>query len=374
MILITTTTTKPFEILRIIHLASNTTNNSSCCAGSNSQLTHRIAAKTKSDASTSTRDDSVLMDHNNNNKIINDQDVTIQLKEQQKLMPETDSARHRASSNGHQIIVTNVQIESNNNNNKLDGHNNNNNNDNYLIPMANNQHQLESIQRNRTKSNEQMPISGPFTNGNQLAFENQAYEADIDVNDDVVVVPGGNLPVNSITVTTSSGTETDKSDSPPLIHHHNLYIDDNESLLPLSANIDTGIDYDSDSILQHSKPLASSTPTNTALKEDLNNNNINVGEFILTTPKQLVNNSSEDNDDDDGEDADDDMDDENESDVSTTIIDGKRAISLSNFGKFAEQLEKRETNIHNRPVINGPTFGYPLASAGYMKNAGFAAK
>lgn len=347
--------------------ASNTTNNSSCCAGSNSQLTHRTAAKTKSDASTCTRDDSVIMDHNNNNKIINDEDVAMQLKEQQKLMADSDDGQQRETSNGHhQIIVTNVQIEANNN---LDG---NNNNDNYLIPLANqnNKHQLESIQRTRTKSNEQMPINGPFTN--QLAFENQAYEADIEVNDDVIVA-GGNLPVNGITVTTGSRIETNKSDSPPLIHSHNhhLYMDDNESLLPLSANIDTGIDYDSDSVLNHSKSMANSTPAKNVLKEDLNNNNINVGEFILTTPKQLVNNSSEENDD--GEDADDDMDDENESDVSTTIIDGKRAISLSNFGKFAEQLEKRESSIHNRPVIVGPTFGYPMASAGYMKNASFAA-
>lgn len=52
--------------------------------------------------------------------------------------------------------------------------------------------------------------------------------------------------------------------------------------------------------------------------------------------------------------------DEDESDVSTTIIDGKRAISLSNFGKFAEKQEKREGH---RPM--GATFGHPMASAGF---------
>jgi len=49
-----------------------------------------------------------------------------------------------------------------------------------------------------------------------------------------------------------------------------------------------------------------------------------------------------------------------DSDVSTTIIDGKRAISLSNFGKFAAQQQKREGH---RPM--GPTFGHPMASAGF---------
>ncbi|OTF79185.1 hypothetical protein BLA29_013931 [Euroglyphus maynei] len=61
-------------------------------------------------------------------------------------------------------------------------------------------------------------------------------------------------------------------------------------------------------------------------------------------------------------DIEDDEDDDNESDVSTTIIDGKRAISLSNFGKFTEQREKREGG---GGFMMGPTFGYPLASAGF---------
>jgi CRISPR/Cas system-associated protein Cas7 (RAMP superfamily) len=35
-------------------------------------------------------------------------------------------------------------------------------------------------------------------------------------------------------------------------------------------------------------------------------------------------------------------DEDDDSDVSTTIIDGKRAISLHNFGKFAAQQQQRE--------------------------------
>lgn len=52
--------------------------------------------------------------------------------------------------------------------------------------------------------------------------------------------------------------------------------------------------------------------------------------------------------------------DEGESDVSTTIIDGKRAISLSNFGKYAAQQQKKDGH---RPM--GPMFGHPMASAGF---------
>lgn len=61
-------------------------------------------------------------------------------------------------------------------------------------------------------------------------------------------------------------------------------------------------------------------------------------------------------------------DDDGDSDVSTTIIDGKRAISISNFGKFAEQQQKRDGI---RPMLIGPTFGHPMASAGFraIKNA-----
>lgn len=54
-----------------------------------------------------------------------------------------------------------------------------------------------------------------------------------------------------------------------------------------------------------------------------------------------------------------------DSDVSTTIIDGKRAISLSNFGKYAAQQQKQLG-----PRLMGPTFGYSMASAGF-RSAGF---
>lgn len=59
-------------------------------------------------------------------------------------------------------------------------------------------------------------------------------------------------------------------------------------------------------------------------------------------------------------------DDGNMSDVSTTIIDGKRAISLSNFGKFAAAQQKKD-GIQGRMV--GPTFGYQMASAGLRPKA-----
>lgn len=51
------------------------------------------------------------------------------------------------------------------------------------------------------------------------------------------------------------------------------------------------------------------------------------------------------------------------SDVSTTIIDGKRAISLSNFGKYAE---REGFELYHRN--SQPTFGYPMASAGFRAN------
>lgn len=60
-----------------------------------------------------------------------------------------------------------------------------------------------------------------------------------------------------------------------------------------------------------------------------------------------------------------------ESDVSTTIIDGKRAISLSNFGKYAAQQQRRQGrgSIGGGPldqaVPQGAIFGYPIASAGF---------
>jgi len=44
-------------------------------------------------------------------------------------------------------------------------------------------------------------------------------------------------------------------------------------------------------------------------------------------------------------------DDDEDSDVSTTIIDGKRAISLHNFGKFAAQQQQREAKEQNARVI-----------------------
>ncbi len=40
-------------------------------------------------------------------------------------------------------------------------------------------------------------------------------------------------------------------------------------------------------------------------------------------------------------------DEDDDSDVSTTIIDGKRAISLHNFGKFAAQQQQREAKEQN---------------------------
>ncbi|KAH9516001.1 hypothetical protein DERF_006766 [Dermatophagoides farinae] len=81
-----------------------------------------------------------------------------------------------------------------------------------------------------------------------------------------------------------------------------------------------------------------------------------------SSPSSSASSISTDIDDDDDDDVD--NDDENESDVSTTMIDGKRAISLSNFGKYTEQREKRE-GLFNRSSMIGPTFGHPLASAGF---------
>lgn len=57
------------------------------------------------------------------------------------------------------------------------------------------------------------------------------------------------------------------------------------------------------------------------------------------------------------------------SDVSTTIIDGKRAISLSNFGKYAAHQQKRYSG-----AMTGPIYGYQLASAGFRAHKPVASK
>lgn len=59
------------------------------------------------------------------------------------------------------------------------------------------------------------------------------------------------------------------------------------------------------------------------------------------------------------------------SDVSTTIIDGKRAISLSNFGKYAAHQQKR---FNNAGAMTGPIYGYQLASAGFRAHKSVASK
>ena len=60
-----------------------------------------------------------------------------------------------------------------------------------------------------------------------------------------------------------------------------------------------------------------------------------------------------------------------ESDVSTTYIDGKQAVSLSNFSKFTEQQQRKESKANGgilHPARMGPTFGYQMASAGFRSN------
>ena len=56
-----------------------------------------------------------------------------------------------------------------------------------------------------------------------------------------------------------------------------------------------------------------------------------------------------------------------ESDVSTTFIDGKQAVSLSNFSKYTEQQQRKEIRANGGPLPKpmGPTFGYQMASAGF---------
>ena len=85
------------------------------------------------------------------------------------------------------------------------------------------------------------------------------------------------------------------------------------------------------------KKTKSDASTSTTL-EKVDEHNTNSGERVTTTADIETNDPNNGFTNDGYQRGDDDED----SDVSTTIIDGKRAISLHNFGKFAAQQQREQ--------------------------------
>ncbi|KPM11770.1 hypothetical protein QR98_0103450 [Sarcoptes scabiei] len=144
---------------------------------------------------------------------------------------------------------------------------------------------------------------------------------------------------------------------PPLnayYYHHNHQSSLSMKGLGMESNVGAGV---GQQFYLKSKPFAASIKTK-------NDSHQNDNQQHLTASKTAVSFSSGSEENASSTAQEDDRDENDElSDVSTTIIDGKRAISLSNFGKYAE---REGFELYHRN--SQPTFGYPMASAGFRAN------
>ncbi|XP_075677281.1 uncharacterized protein LOC113790114 isoform X2 [Dermatophagoides pteronyssinus] len=310
--------------------ASLTTNTSSCCAGSTTRLTssstttttnhhhHQSIAKTKSDASTCTRDDDdlLMMIMANNDKKKDNETITSCNNRIECIVDVNDDGCADLKKHQQQIFTTKAEIETNSN-----SENNNDDNNNNTIIVSN--YSKDSVQRINQLNQDVIDDD----DDKQFAFENRAYHIDDDDDDD------------------------------HRFKEKNLNQGEETKEFLLNKDKQPEVKSSSNELL-----LLSSTPTpSTSLMMIKSSSSISSPSPSLSSSSPI---STDIDDDDDVED-----DAANESDVSTTIIDGKRAISLSNFGKFTEQYEKRENffnhNPHNNNSHHSTTFGYPLASAGF---------